>query len=392
MTRVSHIRAFAYYAFFPIILTFLSYVGLGYYIMVSSQWPNWPSILVILLCLIVVAAIYFFVRHTGFAIADAIDAPGSRRLAWFPLFLLLFVFSGYGFLTSSMLLIEGPDIAREEIAALTTNIGKLQAAASDLTKSEPFDTFYGQIEANRKALMHEINNTRPGYYCGIGPYATTIITNIRNLGKTYDLPFPSPSELPQKPILCSDTEEIKRYMVRYNELIDTIEQGRKQQLGLVDKEQLRDTILTQIKPDDAALKEAQDRLAGVNYFFNLGLYHDVLGVVSHAAFDYRQAAAKLSGFKIAEIDSGEFEHLGLFLYIPKLVWDRMLYSPTILLFLLAILCDVLASCVVAVVLRQQRQLLNEQETAAAATRVGGKEVTYLWRPEPHPLAAPGTRR
>lgn len=93
----------AYYLFFPAIALFLSYVGLGYYVMFSSQFPDWPQEATLGACLFAIAAIYFCVRHTGFSMYDAIT--GARRpLAWVPWFLGLFLISGYGFLTSSMLI------------------------------------------------------------------------------------------------------------------------------------------------------------------------------------------------------------------------------------------------------------------------------------------------
>ena len=58
------------------------------------------------------------VRQTGFAIWNTsfYFTKGWRRLAFVGFFLGLFAFSGDGFLTSSMLLIEGPDIARSAIS------------------------------------------------------------------------------------------------------------------------------------------------------------------------------------------------------------------------------------------------------------------------------------
>jgi hypothetical protein len=55
--------------------------------------------------------------------------------------------------------------------------------------------------------------------------------------------------------------------------------------------------------------------------------------------------------------------------------------------------DALAAWLVAEMVQGLRGLQDDQRLAATTGRVGGKEVTYLWRPETHPLASmEGTRR
>jgi hypothetical protein len=387
MTRPSKIQVFAYYAFFPVILAFLFYVGFGYYVMISSQWPNWPGIAVFLLCLAIVAIIYFFVRHTGFAIYEASVSMGWRRFVWIPLFLLLFVFSGYGFLTSSMLLIEGPDIARDEMAALSANLGKLQTAARDLTNNATYHDFASALDYQRNALMHEIEASG---HCGIGPQAHNILKNILDLASSYKIKYTQPSNA-NSPLLCSDTDDIKEYKRTYNAIFKDMDQSVRSRFQLIDRD-TQDGIIENTKSAQESLNGIGSALVGVHYFFDLSFYHEVLSVISRAYGSYLRASQNLPGFTAERIDTGDLEHLGLFLYLPELVWTRLFVPPTILLCLLALFCDVLATQLVAAVLQRQRQLQDEQRLSAAAGRAGGKDVTYLWQPETHPLAPTGGAR
>ena len=77
-----------------------------------------------------------------------------------------------------MLLIEGPDIARDEVAALSTNIVKLHAAADNQATDEEYTKFLSAIETQKNTLDQEINNTAPGF-CGIGPSLTRQMDKIK---------------------------------------------------------------------------------------------------------------------------------------------------------------------------------------------------------------------
>jgi hypothetical protein len=388
-TRPSETQAFAYYAFFPIILSFLFCVGLGYYVMISSQWPHCPAGALLLLSLAAVAVVYFFVRQTGFALCEASVATGWRRFVWIPLFLLLFVFGGYGFLTSSILLIEGPDIARDDIAALSANFGKLQTAARELTKSPTYDEFSGALDSQRKALMGEIEPPTHSL-CGIGPQAAIILNNIKDIEKKYEIPLISPSDV-SGVFSCSDASRIATYKQRYSALFDAIDMALRQKLGLIDKKSTQDEILGQIKPVEEALIDQEKALVGVHYFVDIGLYHDVRSVISRAYATYLRASRSQPGFIPDSIGAGDLEHLGLFLYMSELVWTRLFVPLTLLLCLLVLFCHVMITRLVAAVLQRLSRLQDEKRLSAAGG-IGGKDVTYLWQPERHSPEPSGRAR
>ena len=78
-----------------------------------SYFPYLSGFIIFGLTLLLMSVVYLCLRHTGRQIERTHALQGYRRYLWISSFLLLFLFSGYGFLTSSLLLVEGPVIVRE---------------------------------------------------------------------------------------------------------------------------------------------------------------------------------------------------------------------------------------------------------------------------------------
>ena len=402
MDREANIQKFAYYAFYPVILAFLFYVGFGYYIMISREWPEWTSTAVVALCLLILSGIYFLVRHTGFAIYNTsfTSQKGWRRLAFVGFFLGLFAFSGYGFLTSSMLLIEGPDIARSAILDLSSYTGKLDAAAEELTNNPEYNAFAAGVKYNKQALMEEINNKEKGY-CGIGEAGSEIIRKIQAIGGD-KLSFTMPSDAPPKAIPCNDKATIRRYMDRYGKIIDSMLISGEQKFGMTEKSKTRAEIQNLLQADRAELDNEIKELSLVNYFVGLAPFDETLKVVDEVSNHYRQNAGKLrsyvsAGGKSIAADAysdaiGDLHQLGSPWYLLTVILHRITRNPTIPLCLAALICDFLAAWLVALVLQRQRRLASEQKMAADAARAGGKDVTYLWQPGPPAQPATGGMR
>jgi hypothetical protein len=388
-------RTFAYYAFFPLMAAFLAYVGFGYYLMIFSYWPTWPTVVVIAVTLLILAAIYGSARHTGIQIHKTRNETGWRHYRWLPSFLFLFLLSGYGFLNSSMLLFEGRDIARDEISALSQNFGAMRAAAESLTENKDFDDFRGKLKDYEAHLLDEIANPGAhGLYCGIGPQAAISIGNIRTLAEKNGLSFPDASYF-NKPLDCQKQQSlIEGYVGHYKEMVDKLLDGRRQQLGLDTRQRDKEQILDQISGDEKRLSTTNERLAQTNYIFDVSLYYSVREALNDASDHYRNIAGnlsqKLQTFSAAPIESGLFEQLGSGLHLPALIWARITRLPslaqTIVLCLLAFACDASAAILIAFVYGRELELQRREKEANEVLRVGGKDVVYLWRPEPHPLA------
>ncbi len=381
--QANRLQTFAYFAFFPLLIAFLGYVGLGYYIIVSNWFPGWSWAMATAACLPIVAVIYWCVRHTGFAIYEASTSHGWARYLWLPLFVVLFAISGLGFLTSSLLIVEGPDMAREARDALLFSVGALRRAANEYVDNSRYNDFHGRLKEQREALMLEI--AAEGH-CGIGPQASNILGVIEQLGVEYSVPFTRPSDA-KDPLRCADKRNVDRYKARYTALLDSMDAGLRTRLGLDQRDSTKQQALEDIRPVDAAVDNLDGMLTGLHYFLNVSVYHSALQEIVEARGELRKAGALIPGFPVGDLGGDEFEHLGDLPSLAGVLGQRFAVMPakTAGLCLLAVLFDGLSALIVANALSRHRKLMALQKEAEAAVKVGGKDVAYLWRPVPHPL-------
>lgn len=387
-------KSLAYYGFLPLIIAFLGYVGAGYYLTFRTIFPGLAIGYVILLCLLLLVIIFVLVRHTGLTIYRTRVQRGWRRLAWIPLFLMLFCFSGYGFLTSSMLIFVGPDIARDDVSNLLYDIAQIKAdAVKSITQIPSYDSYNKLVTAvasARDALQNEIRNAAGGNTCGIGPGARALIGRINDLVKQYNLEIHLQTGLTSTHS-CSDKAGIDTIAVRYDDQIEVILDKIAAQYGVADRQKTADAISAALKDDEAALHALNDRLSGVdNFAFNFSIYQDALHVIDKAKADY-DAQPRLPGTRREQAGAVQLERLGSGWDLLDVMWARRDQIKIYLLFIFALGCDVLAAWVISAVFERQADLKSEHDRASQAMNVGGGGVVYLWLPEANPLTYTGAK-
>jgi hypothetical protein len=383
-------KSVAYYCFLPLLIAFLAYVGAGYYLTFRTIWPTVAIANVILLCLLLLALIFILVRHTGHAIYKTRMQRGWRRLTWVPLFLLLFCFSGYGFLTSSMLIFVGPDIARDDVSHLLTDIAHLKTQAASSVTLVPdyaaYNTLVTAIANDRDQLQSEIRSRAGGNTCGIGPGAKALINTINGLVSGHNLAIHMLTGL-STTHSCADKKQIDTIATAYDSQIGGILDKLAEQFGVASRQKTADAISTALKDDEAALKAVNDSLSGVeNFAFNLSIYQAALRAIEKASLDYNAQRAQLPGPLTEQADAGQLERLGSGLDLLDVMWSRKDQIKIYLLLIFALGCDVLAAWVISIVFERQADLRREYDRASQATNIGGSGVIYLWLPEPNPLA------
>jgi hypothetical protein len=388
-------KSVAYYCFLPLLIAFLAYVGAGYYLTFRTIWPSVAAGNVVLLCLLLLAVIFILVRHTGHSIYKARGLRGWRRLAWIPLFLSLFCFSGYGFLTSSMLIFVGPDIARDDVSNLLQDIATLEAQAANYVKGvadyDAYNKLITALASYRNQLRGEIVNASGNNNCGVGKGAREIITSIDVLIGPRGFKIHDPTGL-SSTHSCSDKALIDAIAKAYNDQIEGFLEKIAEQFGVASRQKTAQGINAALKDDEAALKAVDGRLSGVeNFAFNFSLYQDALSVIDKARADYNEQA-NLVGAPPEQARAPQLERLGSGLDLLDVMWARKDQIKIYLLLIFALGCDVLAAWVISVVFERQTDLKREHDRASQATNVSGSGVVYLWLPEPNPFASPGTKK
>ena len=228
------------------------------------------------MCLLLLALIFILVRHTGHAIYKTRLQRGWRRLTWVPLFLLLFCFSGYGFLNSSMLIFVGPDIARDDVSNLLTDIAQLKTQAANSVTHVPdyaaYNTLVTAIANDRNQLQSEIRNRAGGNTCGIASGAKALINTINGLVSGHNLAIHMLTGL-SATHSCADKKQIDTIGTAYDGQIKGILDKLAEQFGVANRQKTEDEISAALKDDEAALKAVNDSLSGVeNFAFNLSIY------------------------------------------------------------------------------------------------------------------------
>jgi len=179
-------RSFLYWISLPLVAIILLYVGGGYYFSFSTVLPEVSKLVIIGITFLLMCLVYLFLRHTGYAIERARTKVGIWRFAWVPSFLVLFVFSGYGFLTSSLLLVEGPVIVREGISNTIEQLSSLDAFAKRSLRVPAYEDIASHVEALRAELIAEINNPSGGNFCGVGVRAKDVFKENRCLSSEHN--------------------------------------------------------------------------------------------------------------------------------------------------------------------------------------------------------------
>ena len=290
--RANPIAQAAYYAFLPLFAFFILYVGLGYYLTLSTTLPTLSKSFLFLIVFFIISLMYLFLRHTALAIHHARGSVGLRRFSWLPMFVILFAFSGYGFIAASMLLFEGPGVCTEAVSRMIASLSKLEATGNGLLRVPQFEETKSRVNAEREALHNEINNPSQGQYCGVGSSALAI---IQILGQ--DLPGVEVIRGTTDQHACSNKAYLNSITDAYDKKIDAGLRNIAAKYGITEREYTRDTLAVLLSAKVHQLTEVQKRLAGIpNFVFDFSLYEDSLRALADAKVAYSAGYEQLRSF------------------------------------------------------------------------------------------------
>ena len=332
------------------------------------------------------SVVYLCLRHTGFQIETTRALQGYRRYLWIGSFVLLFLFSGYGFLTSSLLLVEGPEIVREGLSSTIGYLSALNASAKNSLRVPAYEDIVSRVEALETQLRAEIKNPAGGQFCGVGVRAKDVLKQIA----VY---------LPNVALLngtdyghsCADAAYLEHLSTTYNTMIES--QLRKHPLAIINRIAERSDYLTMlnltVNADVSDLERFQRQLAGVpTFIFNLDLYHKSVSAIEKADGDYEKMYQQLVGFVDPKsvslpprIPGASMEQIASPIQVLSTIIARdNRVSPYIYIFI-ALFADLLASYVTSLAFMVHKQLQLAQKKRAEFTSVGRTGVAYIWMPE-----------
>jgi hypothetical protein len=373
------IARLGYASFLPFFFVFFFYIGFGYYQTFAITSPTlgfWGALAIALGMLIL---IYIFVRHTAIAIHHARSVSGRAKLSWIPLFLILFMFSGYGVITASMLLFEGPTVCRESISAMLDALAKLEAYEIHALRDDAYEDTQSRVEAERVQLHQEIYSPSSRQYCGIGPSAKTIIENLAR-----NLPGIALINGTDNDHNCKDTAYLGRITRAYDQEIDAGLNNLAERHQIPQQRQLHDEFTKSMAENKAILSSLLQKLAGrSNFITNFSLYSASVKALEDARTSYVRLFAKLKAFDRsgrpdvpASPPLGPVERLASGFQVVSVIGNRLDRPQTWLYIAVALLGDLLVCWMASLVVQRYAQLRREPDDAEIR-RAG---VTYLWRP------------
>ena len=390
-TQLNRTRNFLYWLSLPLVVLFLIYIGGGYYFSFSTVFPDISGFIIFGLTLLLMFVVYVCLRHTGHQIETTRAFQGYRRYLWIGSFLLLFLFSGYGFLTSSLLLVEGPVIVREGLSNTIKQLSALNAVAKNSLRVPAYEDIVSRVGALETQLHAEIKNPAGGQFCGVGVRAKDVLKQIA----VY---------LPDVKILngtdsghsCADAAYLDHLSTTYNNLIDS--QLRKHPLAIVNRIKDRSDYLTilniTVNSDVSDLELFQRQLAGVpTFIFNLDLYHKSVSAIEKADGDYEKMYQQLVGFVDPKtvslpprIPGASIEQIASPIQVLNTIIARANRISTYIYIFIALFADLLASYLTSLVFMAHKQLQIAQKKRDEFNNVGDTGVKYIWVPELHPDA------
>jgi hypothetical protein len=384
-------RTFLYWLSLPLVVIFLLYIGGGYYFSFSTVLTDVSSIIIFGLTLLLILVVYLCLRHTGRQIETTRAFQGYRRYLWIGSFLLLFLFSGYGFLTSSLLLVEGPVIVREGLSNTIEQLSKLNAQAKNSLRVPAYEDIVSRVEALETQLHAEIKNPTGGQFCGVGVRAKDVLKQI-----AVYLPNVTVLNGTDSGHSCADATYLDHLSTTYNALIDS--QLRKHPLAIINRVKERSDYLTMlgitVNTDVSDLEQFQRLLAGVpTFIFNLDLYHRSVSAIEKADGDYEKMYQQLVGFVDPKgvslpprITSASMEQIASPVQVLNTLIARANRVSTYIYVFIALFADLLASYLTSLVFMAHKQLQIAQKKRDEFNNVGDTGVKYIWMPELHPDA------
>jgi hypothetical protein len=386
---LSSAHRFWYRLFGPFIVIFLLYLGVGYYFSLATTLPQLSKYVLLLITLLFIAIIFVFVRHTGAALYKARDAKGINKLKWVLSFLLLFIFSGYGFISASMLLVEGPVIINEALRTSIDGLSSLGNAASDLLPVREYQELRGRVETESLQLSQEIKSPNSGHYCGVGPRAKEIIAAInKDLNNAVVI-----GNGDDRDHDCNSSQQIGGLQRRYESVIkhalDT--HPLVAQYRIDQRSELQNNLSRAISKEQEQLTKVLAELSTVPHFiFNLDLYHRSVAELETAKslydINYKKLADIVDPEKIklpSYLNITSTEKIASPIQVLNTIASRLDRPSTYIYIFIALAADFFASYLASVVFLVHKRAEASQELLTEATNVGGTDVTYIWVPERH---------
>jgi hypothetical protein len=308
---------------------------------------------------------------------------------WIGSFIFLFLFSGYGFLTSSLLLVEGPVIVREGLSSTIEQLSALDAVAKNSLRVPRYEDIVSHVEALRAELHAEIHNPTGGQFCGVGVRAKDVLRKI-----AVYLPNITVLNGTDSGHSCADTAYLDHLTTTYSNLIE--DELQKHPLAIENRVKDRADYLkllsATVNTDVRDLQQFQITLAGVPHFiFNLDLYHKSVGQIEKVNGDYEKMYQQLIGFVDPRsvslpprISSPSLEQIASPIQVLNTIIARANRLSTYVYIFIALFADLLASYLASLVFMVHKQLQFAQKKREEFNNVGGTGVKYLWMPELHP--------
>ncbi len=384
---------YLYYAFIPVLLIFLSYVGLGYFLSITTEYPSLNAWLAAAICLGITLLIFFIIKSAAFEFNHASHKGGVAYAQPAAMFVLLLFISAYGFLSSSILLFEGPFIAQEQIGRAVGTLGRLKSVAPQLLAVREVEALEGRVKANEAQLMREIDNPSMGSFCGVGPSAKATIARLKE-----DLPQIDVFAGTDRNHDCRDKAFLRRLQETYGGAIKAAlnEHPLRKQYRADERQDFIGRARKTVDRDVAQLGGVSNRLSTMTSFlFNPAVFTASANALDHARGDYASLYNELSGLVGGdpsasdlprEIETTPLAKISSGLHVFDTILSRLDRTSVRLLILIAILSDALATFITFRAIRYQAQLDIEHRNALEALKLAKSGLTYLWRPRLHPLA------
>jgi hypothetical protein len=387
-----------YWLLVPYTLTFLLILFFAYKRIFDANYYN--SSYSIIVPLMIILWIYFLVCHAGTSICrlflhEKRAGTSPRLFLWLSFwvwFITLLLFSAYGVYSSLMLYIEGPVIMRESLSEASVALIKLGNSAKNVLAHPEWDTLVSQVRAAKLQLHNTIlppasdANSR---YCGIGLQAEGIKKTLTDLLPGFQITAGDDRDHD-----CSHRAYFQLLQQHYDVLIDKLLANHPTRSihKIVERDELRDKILSQNDTDKIMLSKTLSMLNGVTTFFpDLTLYHESSRIYSTVSEHYVDSYNKLLSFGSAEALSIEpslvapaVDQIATPWRVPDVVVARANRGTTWIFLLIAIAVDLIGSVLAANAVYVLRIRQARFAFATSAKSVAGTDVAYIWRPDPRP--------
>jgi hypothetical protein len=393
--RRNEFRVYGYMFFIPFMMLYLSYIGAVSYFTLATLMHRSSEYTFIIISLLYIAVVYVIVRYTGYAIHRYRKEAGIWRFKWMLAFQALFVVSGYGFLASNFVLIEGPFDCREALTRAIDSLTKLQAFGQQSLPVPEYEETKKRVLTRQAGLEREILNPSAGDFCGVGPSARRIIDDLHD-----DLPGVRLIAGTDRNHSCGDRSYLHLVVNSYREAITAALAAHPlvTQYHITERNALLAELDKALTNDLALLAESKHKLAGVtNFILNIDLYQETTKSLDKAATDYSALYQQLAAYTALKNDANLGERLDTGLagaltaspvWVLNPIISRLNRATTWLYVFIVFAANFVAAYIASTVFARLDAIDKRRRAQAEATVFEGSDVAYLWEPLEHPDRTP----